>query len=129
MKNKKIIKRLLDLKNDAETEEGKQKIHNSINRKLSVAKNAKALLDKVKVLYQYFRDPTTSKSKKAIIGAGLLYFIIPTDVVSDFIPFLGYVDDGIAIAYVWSLLEKELNDYEKGKGLIDITPNAEHKED
>ncbi len=121
MNHKKIIARVMRLTQIAGSDKGKDRIHKDIEKKLGIAKGARALLDKIKLLYQYYKDPATSKSKKVIIGAGLLYFIIPTDVINDFIPILGYVDDGVAIAYVWSLVERELSIYQQNHEMIDVS--------
>lgn len=52
---------------------------------------------------------------------------MPFDVVSDLIPVLGLVDDGIAIAIVWSMVEKELRQYAQqlDSDIIDITSEVE----
>ncbi|MGD9678561.1 MAG: YkvA family protein [Vulcanibacillus sp.] len=113
MNNTKIIDMVKNLTKTASTINGERKIIDNFSNKIKKINVDYPLLAQVKKMYRYFIDPNTSKSKKAIIGAGLLYFIMPFDVVNDFFPGLGYLDDGVAIAYVYSLLEKELNNYEK----------------
>ena len=113
MNNIKIIDMVKNLTKTASTITGERKIIDGFSNKIKKINGDYPLLDQVKKMYRYFIDPNTSKSKKAIIGAGLLYFIMPFDVVTDFLPGFGYLDDGVAIAYVFSLLEKELKDYEK----------------
>ena len=120
-----ILKRLSTLMEVAKSDSGQKRIDDEFDNKMKSAKGAKGFLNKAKTLYNYFRDPNTSKSKKALIGAGLLYFIIPVDLVSDFIPILGYVDDGVALTYIWSLVSKELKEYEMNEDVIDITSEVE----
>ena len=65
----------------------------------SVGKKAGAsLIYKALQLYYAAIDPATSWEKKAIIYGALGYLILPTDLVPDFIPFVGYGDDAAALA-------------------------------
>jgi len=125
MDNKGVIKFVLKLVNVAKTKDGIARINREYSRKLAAFKGNSSFLKQVEKLYRYFRDPSTSKRNKALIGAGLLYFIIPTDLVGDFIPALGYLDDGVAIAYIWSKLHDELANYQKDGEVIDITSDVE----
>lgn len=42
-------------------------------------------------------DPATPRHVKAILMAALVYFIVPTDLVPDFIAGLGYSDDATVL--------------------------------
>ena len=62
-------------------------------------------------LYRYMKDPLVKWYRKAIVVAGLIYFIIPIDAVPDLTPFFGYLDDlGVIIALL-KYLGHELIDY------------------
>lgn len=43
-------------------------------------------------------DPATPASAKGVLLAALAYFVLPTDVVPDWIPGLGFTDDAAVIA-------------------------------
>lgn len=60
----------------------------------------------------YTRVPT--RSILAVISA-LIYFLSPLDVVPDFIPFLGQMDDALVIATVWKYVNKDIDEYRKWK--------------
>lgn len=124
MNNKKILAQVMKLIDIADTVKGKKRINQEFPRKIKTAKGIHGFVDKLKKLYRYFQDPLTSKAKKGLIGAALLYFIMPFDVVHDFIPLLGFIDDGVAIALIWSMVEKELKNYEENGHIIDITSEA-----
>lgn len=47
------------------------------------------------------------------LGFALLYLIIPTDFIMDFIPFIGYVDDSAVLFMVSSSISNELEEYKK----------------
>lgn len=38
----------------------------------------------------------------------LLYFIIPTDVIPDFIPVLGFTDDISILYFIWKLIDQDV---------------------
>ena len=54
------------------------------------------------------RDPRAPKSAKLVIVLAGLYVISPIDLVSDFIPVLGWLDDGL-IAYLLLQLAFKFN--------------------
>src|SRR5689334_16779475 len=43
------------------------------------------------------QDPETPASAKGMMLAGLAYFVLPTDVIPDFIAGLGYTDDAAVL--------------------------------
>lgn len=54
-------------------------------------------------LFYAWQDPDTPQSAKAIILSALVYFIVPTDAVVDFLPG-GYVDDwGALLGAMWTV--------------------------
>ena len=50
------------------------------------------------------------KSLLSIVG-GLLYFVNPFDVIPDFIPGIGMLDDITLLAWVYKSIENEVEDY------------------
>ena len=50
------------------------------------------------------RDPQTPTGVKAAVMAALAYFIVPVDLVPDFIAALGYTDDATVFYGAWRLL-------------------------
>ncbi len=59
------------------------------------------LATKAKALWRHLNDKRTPAAHKAAIVAVLLYCIVPSDMVPDFIPFSGLLDD---LAVVLSVL-------------------------
>lgn len=43
----------------------------------------------------------------------LIYFLSPIDVIPDFIPFVGFLDDAVVVATVWKLIDSDVNEYRK----------------
>lgn len=67
------------------------------------------LITRAQKLWNYFRSETVSKADKIIILAGLIYLISPLDVVPDFIPFAGLLDDLGVAAFVMNYILKKVD--------------------
>ena len=48
-------------------------------------------------MHYTLQNPKTSTKDKALIYGALAYFILPTDIVSDFLPVIGFTDDIVAL--------------------------------
>ena len=53
----------------------------------------------------------------ASIVFAVLYFLNPVDLIPDFIPVLGYLDDAAVLALVWKSSSRDLREYATWKGL------------
>jgi uncharacterized membrane protein YkvA (DUF1232 family) len=62
--------------------------------------------DKVIDIYNGFRSEETPSSLKVLLIGSLLYLVLPIDVIPDFIPVGGLVDDAAVLSYVWTKLSK-----------------------
>jgi uncharacterized membrane protein YkvA (DUF1232 family) len=62
-------------------------------------------------LYKYMKDPLVKWYRKAIVVAGLIYFIVPIDAIPDMTPFFGYLDDLGVITALLKYLGSELMSY------------------
>jgi len=89
----------------------------AIGRKINRAYPAlKQVLSRVRTLYALFKDAVGGKyqlhpANIAVIGGGLLYFILPMDMVPDFIPVAGYLDDLAVLTTIMSSLKVEIDRY------------------
>jgi uncharacterized membrane protein YkvA (DUF1232 family) len=53
----------------------------------------------------------------ASVAAALGYFLAPTDLIPDFIPVIGYLDDAAVLALVLSGIREDLKKYAETKGI------------
>ena len=57
----------------------------------------------------YFRDPEVSTLRKLLGVGALLYVVLPVDVVPDFIPVIGWLDDLGVVTMVTAFLWRDIN--------------------
>lgn len=92
-------------------------IRNKINKAYP---SLKKVLENVRELYALFKDAVKGNYKLhtasvAMIGGGLLYFILPADLIPDFIPLVGYLDDLAVLTTIMNSLKGEINAYRSWK--------------
>lgn len=71
----------------------------------------RALPDLVRLIARLVADPALPLPAKIALGAAVLYLASPIDLVPDFIPFVGYLDDLLLAAVV---LDGVLNYVDRG---------------
>lgn len=88
------------------TEEGKNIIYKNFEKKLTSVNGSGFFVEKLESMYKAFSGENLSKEKQSIIGSALLYFILSTDIIPDYIFPIGYIDDITALKLVDKKLEK-----------------------
>ena len=92
----------------------------AINKKMSNDK-LKEFASDVKLFFCMLKDFFTRKYTNVPVGtimtiAGtLLYVFLPVDIMPDFIPGIGYLDDGAMIALCLKMLNSDLTKYKEWK--------------
>lgn len=107
-----IKKQLKQYEEYALTEEGTKIILDRFKNKLSKINSIGFYIKKLEEMYNDFSNKNISCKKRAVIGSCLLYFILPTDIIPDYIFPLGYLDDVIAMNLVCNKLS-EINSVNK----------------
>jgi uncharacterized membrane protein YkvA (DUF1232 family) len=73
----------------------------------------KSMLSRVTILYEMVRDAEykLDRRSKALIAAGLIYFLLPVDMTPDFIPGIGYLDDAVVLSTLWKIVQEQVTQY------------------
>ncbi|MFJ8089835.1 helix-turn-helix domain-containing protein [Lysinibacillus sp. NPDC095746] len=91
----------------AQTEEGKNSILNDFDEKIKSVGSIGPFISKLKELYEKFTLGKGTIFELTLIGSTLLYFIIPVDVIPDYLFPIGYLDDAIAVQLTTKALLKK----------------------
>lgn len=73
----------------------------------------KSWFDDFKLLFSMISDGKfkLQSSTKISVGGALAYVVLPTDVVPDFIPLMGWVDDALVLKLVMDSAKGEISRY------------------
>ncbi|MEH7460178.1 DNA-binding protein [Bacillus pseudomycoides] len=88
----------------SQTEEGKEIILQKFEDKLQKTDSIGPFINQLKDMYKKFLSKKTTTRELALIGSALIYFILPVDVIPDYLFPLGYIDDAMAVQIVTNLL-------------------------
>ncbi len=90
----------------AQTEEGQRLIREGFPAKVSQVSGAGPFIDQLKQMHQQFCTDEIKPDERAILGSALLYFILSTDIIPDYVFPIGYLDDAMAVKLVLKRLAK-----------------------
>ncbi|MEC1793275.1 YkvA family protein [Bacillus vallismortis] len=82
-------------------------------------KNRKKCLEHITVFFQMLRDwrkgdyPRSQVRTLLLLTAAILYIAMPLDIMPDVILGLGIIDDAAVLGLLWTLIKKEMSQYEK----------------
>lgn len=102
-----IDQKLAEYREYAQTEDGKMMILSEFEDKLKKVDSVGPFITHLKKFYERFRLRRGSHYELILIGSVLLYFIIPVDVIPDYVFPIGYLDDAIAVQLVTKLFVKD----------------------
>ncbi|PZD95027.1 DNA-binding protein [Paenibacillus sambharensis] len=86
----------------SQTDEGRQTILQKFIGKLQEVGSSGPFIQQLKEMYDRFRLKRGTALELAIIGSALIYFILPTDCIPDFVFPIGYIDDAVAVNFVFN---------------------------
>lgn len=100
-----VEKKLTDYGQYSQTEEGKSTILKGFEDKLQKVGGIGPFISQLKGLHKRFRSEKLPPAELVLIGSVLLYFIIPVDVIPDYMFPIGYLDDALAVQLIGNELE------------------------
>ncbi len=71
---------------------------------------ARAVPDKLALVRRLAADPTTPRRHRLLLLALVAYLASPIDLIPDFIPVLGQLDDAIAVVVVLRIVQRGQGD-------------------
>lgn len=92
-----------------------------LKEKLKESSHLERFTTDVTLFISLVRDYSNGSYRKvpyksiAAVVAGLVYILNPIDIIPDFIPMIGYIDDAIIIAFCLKMVEKDLQTYQVWK--------------
>src|SRR5690606_18499743 len=93
------------------------KLNDQLEKEQGLESYAKDLLFLLSLFKDYdqanYRNLPYKTSSAAVVG--LLYVINPIDIIPDFIPFIGHIDDVLVLRFCLKLVEKDLAKYKSWK--------------
>lgn len=98
----------------ARTDEGTNLIVEKFPEKRQQVPGTGPFIEQLDDMYNSFLK-SSSDEERCILGSGLLYFVLSTDIIPDYIFPIGYVDDALAIQLAWSrfsLIRRDLGEKE-----------------
>lgn len=104
--NQEINNQFNKCKEYAKTQDGINMIKSDFDKKIKEINGVGPLIDSLENLYSRYILENPSSTKALIIGAVLLYFIIPLDVIPDYLFGIGYIDDMLLLQFELSVLDK-----------------------
>ena len=117
---KELDKRTTRAKEILNSPEESEKLLHQADQKLAKSKNRSVLATipgMLEMLKSYLNRDYREVPVATILGilAAVIYFVSPVDLLPDFIPFIGLVDDAGVIAFCISLFQYDLAAFEKWK--------------
>jgi len=83
-------------------------------------------ISEVKLLFSLIKDYYKGDYREipwwsiSAVVAALIYVLSPVDLIPDFIPIIGYIDDAAVVAACLTLIRKDLDAYSLWKNNIDL---------
>lgn len=93
------------------------KLNEQLKADKGLERYTKDLLLLMSLVKDYYQGNYRSIPYKTISAAavGLLYVLNPIDIIPDFIPFIGHIDDALVLGFCLKLIENDLKKYQSWK--------------
>lgn len=95
--------------------EAKEKLHTLLKGSDKLTDLSTKIQILIRMVKAHLSGEYTSFSTRTIllVTFALLYFVIPTDVIPDFLPILGFSDDISILYFVWKQIDGDLSKFQQ----------------
>lgn len=73
----------------------------------------------IPTFFRALKSKDTPKGAKVAVILAILYAILPADVINDLLPFLGWFDDAIVMAVLFTMANKMIPEYVKEENKVE----------
>jgi uncharacterized membrane protein YkvA (DUF1232 family) len=105
-----IFGEILEPDGDVHQDKRQRNVRKNFWIKVRRAANKIPMMDEVVAAYFCAMDPATPTRVKGILLAALAYFILPLDLVPDFLAFVGFSDDIAVLSVAISAVSANITD-------------------
>ncbi|MFU2181477.1 YkvA family protein [Streptococcus pluranimalium] len=101
------------LKDDTKMEPFLEKLEKKLKWIPFVRQELKMIPILISMVRSYWKKDYTRVPRRTMLAivSALIYFLSPIDVIPDWIPVLGQMDDALVVATCWKLVNKDVEDY------------------
>ncbi|AUW96446.1 YkvA family protein [Streptococcus pluranimalium] len=101
------------LRDDAKMEPFLEKLEKKLKWIPFVRQELKMIPILISMVRSYWKKDYTRVPRRTMLAivSALIYFLSPIDVIPDWIPVLGQMDDALVVATCWKLVNKDVEDY------------------
>lgn len=89
------------------TDEGSKRIHSEFDDKIKETSGIGKYTEQLKIMYGYFINDKGTLKSQLLVGAALLYFIVTTDLLPDYLLPVGLLDDAFIVQVILQRLENK----------------------
>ena len=90
----------------SQTDEGREMIHRSFKDKIKKLDSIGPYINHLEEMYERFSLKKGTPKEIALVGGGLLYFILSLDLIPDYFFPIGYLDDAMAVQIVLNFFKR-----------------------
>lgn len=95
-----IERKLKEYATFVQTSDGEEEILSGFEQKIKKVDSVGPFIKNLKGFFEKFRLKRASSAELILMGSVLLYFIVPVDVIPDYIFPIGYIDDALAVQMI-----------------------------
>lgn len=105
------------LKDDAKMDSFLEKVEKRLKWIPFIRQELKLIPIFISMVRSYLKKDYTRVPRGTILAiiSALIYFLSPIDLIPDWIPFFGQLDDALVVGACWKMVNKDVDDYRQWK--------------
>ena len=124
-----IFGEILEPDGEIHQDKRKRNVQKNFWQKTRRFANKIPMMDDVVAAYFCAMDPATPKKVRATLLGALAYFIMPVDMIPDFLAFVGFSDDIAVLSIAISTVSAHITDAHRDAAKTALSENLDEKQD